>query len=72
MEKRGSNVDELWSIVDMLIHRKKLPEKYRDHQLTGNFAGSRDCHIQPDWILIYTIHENVLTLERTGSHSDLF
>jgi mRNA interferase YafQ len=49
-----------------------LPKKHRDHALIGNWKGSRDCHIEPDWLLIYTLDSDLLILERTGSHSDLF
>ena len=57
-----------------LAKGEKLSEKHKDHELTGNWKGFRECHIEPDWILIYTIENNllVLTLSRTGSHSDLF
>jgi mRNA interferase YafQ len=72
MERRGKNMDELWAVVGMLLTQKNLSEKYRDHPLSGSHAGSRDCHIQPDWILIYTIEGKNLILERTGTHSDLF
>lgn len=57
-----------------LAMEKPLPEKCRDHALTGNWEGHRECHIQPDWLLVYRIEEDVLvlTLARTGTHSDLF
>jgi mRNA interferase YafQ len=74
MAKRGANMDLLDEVVTLLRERKPLPEKYEDHPLTGNWSGYRDCHIQPDWLLIYRVEENVLilSLTRTGSHSDLF
>ena len=61
-------------IVEMLLEGKQLPEKYQDHNLTGNWIGHRECHIEPDWLLVYYIEGDllVLTLTRTGSHSDLF
>ena len=61
-------------VVDMLAAGNELPEKYRDHSLSGNFAGCRECHITPDWLLIYEIanEELILYLTRTGTHSDLF
>ncbi len=72
--KRGLDVKTFEEIVDMLAQQKTLPAKHRDHELSGNFKGFRECHIQPDWLLIYKVYNNELTLslERTGSHSDLF
>ena len=74
MVKRGANMDLLDEVVLLLREREPLPDKYEDHPLTGNWAGYRDCHIQPDWLLLYRVEENVLilSLTRTGSHSDLF
>jgi len=74
MAKRGVNMELLDEVVLLLRERKPLPEKYEDHPLTGNWSGYRDCHIQPDWLLIYRVEENVLilSLTRTGTHSDLF
>lgn len=73
-KKRGKNIDLLFKIVDELSDGKKLDPKYRDHQLSGKYAGKRECHIQPDFLLIYEIREKeiVLLLLRVGSHSDLF
>ena len=71
-EKRGKDLTELRAVLDLLIEGKPLPPEYKDHPLRGNFAGSRDCHIQPDWILIYTVDEAHVRFERTGTHSDLF
>lgn len=72
--KRNLNTGLLKEIVELLANGKELPEKYRDHNLTGNWKGHRKCHIQPDWLLIYKIENDVLvlTLARTGTHSDLF
>ena len=74
MVKRGVNIDLLDGIIQTLREQKPLDPKHRDHELTGNFVGFRECHIQPDWLLIYLIDgENlILTAARTGSHSDLF
>ncbi len=74
MLKRGMRPALLEAVVDMLCRRQPLPEKYRDHDLSGDFAGFRECHILPDWLLVYRVEEDrlVLTLFRTGSHSDLF
>ena len=71
-EKRGKDLTELKAVLDLLIEGKPLPPEYKDHPLRDNFAGRRDCHIQPDWILIYTVVESHVRFERTGTHSDLF
>ncbi len=73
-EKRGKDLSKLRSVLDVLIAGQPLPAEYKDHPLRGNFAGSRDCHLEPDWLLIYTLTENDshVRLERTGTHSDLF
>jgi mRNA interferase YafQ len=72
--KRNCNIEKLKTAVTILANGERLPEEYLDHPLRGNYSGYRECHIEPDWLLIYKITENVLllTLYRTGSHSDLF
>lgn len=72
--KRGYNLDLLEAVVEQIADGKPLANKYNDHALTGNWAGKRECHITSDWLLIYQIDGDilVLTLTRTGSHSDLF
>ncbi len=72
--KRGKDLEKLKAILNLLIAGDALPAQYKDHPLRGNFTGSRDCHIEPDWLLIYTLTENNghVRLERTGTHSDLF
>ena len=72
MERRGKDLSKLKRILDLLIDGQPLPQEYRDHPLRGEFAGSRDCHVTPDWVLIYTLEENHVRFERTGTHSDLF
>ena len=74
MVKRNANVDLLENMIQTLREQKQLDPKHRDHELTGNFAGFRECHILPDWLLIYVVDgENlILTATRTGTHSDLF
>ena len=71
--KRGLDISLLEDVVDKLQRDIKLENKYHDHDLRGNFQGFRECHIQPDWLLIYLKEENVLTLTLvdTGTHSDL-
>lgn len=72
--KRGYDIDLLEEVVDKIARGEKLEEKYKDHQLKGNFKGYRECHILRDWLLIYKVNEKelVLYLLRTGTHSDLF
>ena len=74
IKKRGYNLSLLNNVVDMLTMGQPLPEKYKDHNLIGNYKGCRDCHITPDWLLIYEISEGelILYLTRTGTRSDLF
>ncbi len=72
MLKRGKSAEKLRQIVSQLASKKPLETKHRDHTLTGNFSDSRECHIEPDWLLIYTPLEEAIRLERTGTHSDLF
>ena len=71
--KRGLRIALLEEVVERLAMGEPLPEKNRDHALTGDWVGHRECHIQPDWLLIYRMEGDVLglTLARTGSHSDL-
>lgn len=72
MRKRGKDLTKLKSIVKKLAEGKSLNTKHRDHPLIGPWRPARDCHIEPDWILIYTADDATLRLERTGTHSDLF
>ncbi len=74
MKKRGYNLDLLKEVITLLISEHKLPEKYREHTLSGEFSDFTECHITPDWLLIYKIDHQVLILclSRTGTHSDLF
>lgn len=72
--KRGCDVSKLQKVVMILASGETLPDGYQDHPLRGNYNGYRECHIEPDWLLVYKISENVLVLSlyRTGTHSDLF
>lgn len=74
IQKRGYNIDLLTNIIKKLANGEALSRENKDHPLTGNYKGTRECHIQPDWLLIYEISEEnlYLYLTRTGSHSDLF
>ena len=72
--KRGYNPKLLEDVLSILCAEEPLPLKYRDHNLSGSYEGHRECHITPDWLLIYKIEQNILilTVTRTGTHSDLF
>lgn len=72
-KKRGLPMEELEIVLQTLLEERPLEKKHRDHALSGNYIGFRECHIRPDWLLIYTIdHGNlILTAARPGSHSDL-
>ncbi len=74
MKKRELDIRLLDNVIDMLRKGQTLDIKYRDHALTGNYEGYRECHIKPDWLLIYYIENDILTLtlSDTGSYSDLF
>ena len=73
-KKQGKNLDTLFNVIKILEKGKKLDDKYRDHSLSGKYKGTRECHIEPDWLLVYEIIDNVLVLVlyRLGSHSELF
>ncbi len=72
IKKQNKNLIKLKEVIANLATGKKLNTKFRDHQLSGRWSCHRDCHLEPDWLLIYMIKDNVLHLERTGSHSELF
>lgn len=74
LKRPGHKPELITEIIRKLAAEEPLPAKHRDHALTGNYVGFRECHILPDWLLIYKIEANTLTLvlTRTGSHSDLF
>ena len=73
-QKRGYDISLLTKVLNLLANGEHLPAKYKDHNLSGNYKGCRECHITPDWLLIYEILEDelILYLTRTGIHSDLF
>ncbi len=74
VQKRGYNLDLIKYVIKKLSKGEQLEAKYRDHSLSGNFSGCRECHITPDWLLVYEIDDGnlILYLTRTGTHSDLF
>ena len=73
-KKRGCDLEDVRKVIKILAEGKTLVEKYRDHLLTGDYAGFRECHVSPDWLLVYRIEKKELRLFlfRTGTHSDLF
>lgn len=74
MKKRGLDLSLLDNVVDMLRQGRQLAAKYRDHELSGKLKGFRECHIKPDWLLVYLIENDILTLTlvETGTHADIF
>ncbi len=72
--RRGYRIELLEEVVNQIAEGKALDEKYKDHLLTGDYGGFRECHITPDWLLVYQVRESelILFLSRTGTHSDLF
>lgn len=71
-EKRNKDLQKLDFIIQLLIRLQPLPARNRNHKLQGNYSGYWECHIEPDWLLIYRITKKELILSRTGTHSDLF
>ena len=71
-EKRGKDMAKLREIILLLVEGTPLPPRYKDHPLVGNWKDCRDCHIDPDWLLIYRVDGDAVYLVRTGTHSDLF
>lgn len=74
VKKRGYNIKQLEEVIRILSEERTLPAKFKDHMLSGNYSKCHECHIAPDWLLIYEIkqQELILYLMRTGTHSDLF
>lgn len=72
MIKRGYDTENIKAVIRKLIAEIPLERKHRDHLLIGNFKDRRECHIEPDWLLIYRLEENSIIFERTGTHADLF
>ena len=73
-KKQNKDLDKLFSVIEVLARGETLPPQNRDHDLSGNYKGTRECHVEPDWLLIYEIQDNVLVLMlyRLGTHSELF
>lgn len=71
-KRRNKNLEKLKEVIGKLILQESLDTRYKDHVLTGNYSGRRECHIEPNWLLIYKLEEKRIIFERTGTHSDLF
>jgi len=72
LQRRGKEIEKLKQVLAALINEEPLAERYRDHPLKGNYRNRRECHLEPDWLLIYKLNDAEITFERTGTHSDLF
>jgi len=72
MHRRGKNLEKLRSVMKSLVGGEPLSKQRKDHSLVGNYSGCRECHIEPDWLLIYFLSKTAITFVRTGSHADLF
>jgi mRNA interferase YafQ len=72
MQRQGKDFEKLKTVLESLVKGEELASKYRDHVLVGQYKGTRECHLEPDWLLIYELAEDGIILIRTGSHSDLF
>lgn len=72
IKRQGADLNKLLSVIGQLVAEDPLDQRYLDHVLRGNWRGYRECHIEPDWLLIYKVEGQTLRLSRTGSHSDLF
>jgi len=72
LQRRGKDIEKLKEVLKALINEELLAERYRDHPLKGNYKNRRECHLEPDWLLIYKLNDDEIIFERTGRHSDLF
>ena len=72
IQRQGKDLEKLKRVLESLVKGERLAPQYRDHVLVGQYKGTRECHFEPDWLLIYELAESEIVLIRTGSHSDLF
>ena len=72
LQRRGKDIGKLKQVLAALINEEPLAERYRDHPLKGNYRNRRECHLEPDWLLIYKLYNDEIIFERSGTHSDLF
>jgi len=71
-KRRNKDLEKLKEVIHQLVLQETLDTRYKDHVLTGNYSGRRECHIEPNWLLIYKLEEERIIFERSGTHSDLF
>jgi mRNA interferase YafQ len=71
-KRRGKDTDKLKNVIELIVSDQPLPPRLHDHPLVGKCAGRRECHIEPDWLLVYKLEPCAVVFERTGTHSDLF
>ncbi len=72
MQRRGKDIQRMKAVILDLIAEKQLDRQFRDHVLVGDYKGRRECHIEPNWLLVYKVADNEIIFERTGTHPDLF
>jgi len=72
VKRRGKDVSKIQRVMKALVDEEPLEPRHRDHNLVGPYAGCRECHVEPDWLLVYTVGDDWIRFERTGTHSDLF
>ena len=72
MRKQGKDHEKLFAFVQLLLDEQKIPDKYKNHGLIGEWKGCRECHLEPDWLFIYSISNDEIIAHRTGSHAELF
>ena len=72
IKKQNKDISKFQTVLEILTHQSPMPAKYKDHALIGNWSNHRECHVEPDWLLIYRVTDSTLYLERMGSHSQLF
>jgi mRNA interferase YafQ len=72
MKRRGKDVSKILHVMKTIADEEPLEPRHRDHNLVGNYVGCRECHVEPDWLLIYTVGDDWIRFERTGTHTDLF
>ena len=72
VKKRGKDTEKLKKVIELIVAEQPLPPRLRDHSLVGQYSGRRECHLEPDWLLVYKLEPETVIFERTGTHSDLF
>lgn len=72
VKKRGKDTEKLKKVIELIVAEQPLPPRLRDHALVGQYSGRRECHLEPDWLLVYKLEPGTVIFERTATHSDLF